>query len=494
MRAVTTLVPATLALLAVGAADALARDIQVPAERPTIASALATARRGDRVVVSGGRHEDVQIDRDGVTLLGRGAVLSGTIVVSGSRATLQGFRFAESSRVRITGDDAVFRSNRMGEDSFATLDGGNRALISDNTLSSAGLALVSGADAVVRRNRQPSNAEISARSQGVVLESNRGGRIYVEAAHAVVRGNRAIVITDAGGGALIERNVLDGAIYVTGHGTQVRANRIVQRRGFFGSFAGIEVSGDDASVRGNTIRSGWNCIRAAGARPNLLGNTLAHRVPRRSPDGSPGTDRIAAVVLAGNQPGGVIAGNSILHYGGPGIEAHTDGVSVTANVLHGVSPGASLILRGDEQVASGNEIVQTGAGEPAANGIEVYGDASVLRDNRVAGAAGDGIAILAGDGNLLAVNAIRGARGAGIRVGPAATGTDIDACTVTGCFNGVVNESGGTSMTRSVLRNNTLDVLVLVAFREFKDNVFESIIADAGVDTDTGPDATNAVR
>src|SRR5262245_58324218 len=134
MRPVSAASWMTVSLVAVLASPALARDLSVPREHRTIGDALAVAHSGDRVVVTGGRHRDVTVATDGVTLVGRGAILLGDVNIEGDGVTVSGFRFGEHARMTLSGADATFSGNRATARASAALyvDGGDRALVAAN--------------------------------------------------------------------------------------------------------------------------------------------------------------------------------------------------------------------------------------------------------------------------------------------------------------------------------------------------------------------------
>ena len=98
---------------------------------------------------------------------------------------------------------------------------------------------------------------------------------------------------------------------------------------------GIDVSGDDATITGNTVTEGWPAIRIAGDNALVQGNAA-----------SPAADHVAIQVLPGSA---VLRGNTITGASGTGISVHIYSpayaditVDILGNSLTGLDTGIEL--------------------------------------------------------------------------------------------------------------------------------------------------------
>jgi len=465
MRTLTLVLPAVAALIAAGASIARAEDIFVPRDHASIGEALAVAQSGDRIVVVGGRHRDVTVDKAGVALVGRKATLAGETRITGTGVTVAGFRFASEGRVTITGYDAVFERNSVARQTLVEVAAADRARIERNSLAPAGILIRSGDDVVVRGNRGSRTSEIVSMGSRTLFESNRVALVNTMGPGALLRSNRTVFVSVQADGASLDGNASARGISVRGRNADVRGNRV----------RAIAVTGDDATVTGNRIGRATVGIHVSGSRATVAGNTVTAGsiFPYADMSTVPGCPGIQ---VDATEPGGVVQDNDVTHISGVGIVVNADGMTVADNTVNGVSSMTSVTIVGDGNVVSGNVMTQTQGS--TGDGISVAGDANVLSGNEIVDVGVDGI-FVAGSGNTVTGSTIESAGGCGILVTGDATGTVVADCTVTDCALGVANQSSDTELTGTTISDSSLaDVLDLGAFAVFEDNVFETLSHD----------------
>jgi hypothetical protein len=435
---------AACALCAAAPTAAFAEDLVVPRQHDTIDA----AQPGDRIVVQGGTHWDLQVHRDDVTIVGRRATLAGQVDVYGSNVTLRGFALERMSYVTLQGDDVAFVGNRPknARARYYVAAVGDRALVADNRLTAGGwIHAADGADATIRGNRLRRDFEIgSTNALRLVVEGNRANSLLLEGADVVARGNKTLFVETHGDGALVEDNATTRGVGANGDGATIRGNR---------SRWGVVVNGDDAVVSGNSIQGGMFGVVIHGNGAQISDNDL--EVGALNPaDDQGGWANCPGIVVESRQPGTVIVDNHVTHMSGTGLTFTGSGAVISDNVLHGIGSMTSIGVHGGGNAVSGNEIVHTGRETPNGIGIEVSGDANAILDNRVVGTAADGILVVQGTGNTLAGDVLERTHGCGILIDGAASDTSVADCTVTGCSLGLVNSSADTTVEGSTLQGN----------------------------------------
>lgn len=464
MRTLTLVLPAVAALIAAGASIARAGDIFVPRDHASIGDAMAAAQAGDRIVVVGGRHTDVVVDKDDVTLEGRGATLAGETWITGVGVKVSRFRFASEGRVTIMGNDAVFDHNAVARHTLVAVQGSERARLERNSLAPAGILIRWGDDVVVRRNRFPRSGELISEGSDTLIEANRIGTAVTRGTGAILRSNRILNGSSTGDGVSLVGNSARN-LGVRGRDAVVRGNRA----------RSLGVFGDDATVTDNLVGRSTVGILVTGSRVSVTGNSVTAGSLFPSADNG-AVPNCPGIQVDATEPGGVVQDNDVTHISGTGIVIHADGVTVADNTVNGVSSLTSITIVGDGNVVSGNVTTQTQ--DSSGDGIDVTGDANVLTGNHVVDAAVDAI-VVSGDGNSVTGAVVENAGSCGILVTADATATVVGDCTVSGCSLGVANLSSGTSLTGTTISDSSLaDVLDLGAFTTFEDNVYGTLSHD----------------
>src|SRR5438876_12437728 len=101
-----------LGTLLTAAAAARADDLRVPQDFGNLRQALIAAQTGDRIVVTGGTWHNGRITADGVSIVGKGTVLTGTWEMPAANAAIEGCTFRDFD-LKITGDGAALRNDRF---------------------------------------------------------------------------------------------------------------------------------------------------------------------------------------------------------------------------------------------------------------------------------------------------------------------------------------------------------------------------------------------
>lgn len=460
------------AFVAASATAALADDLQVPREYHLIELAADAAKPGDRIVVTGGRYGNVQIRRSDVTIVGRGATLASNVWIDGSRVTLSGFRIEASGRrdvgVIVTGDDVVVADNRFvgGDPALSTpvmVKTGTGTRIEGNRFSASGI-FVSRADGVVVRSNRVRAGKIRIYSDDATVESNTGPLIEMGGREIVARGNHAGEIRTSQDGGTLEDNVVTGTLAVQGSGNSITGNRL--------DGGGIQVTGDDTSIRRNSVRRSRSGVVVFGERADVGENVIELAASGRQRD-------FVGVSVRGEGPGSAIVGNRVDHAYGNGIEVRFRGSIVANNVVHGTGPSASISVDGSENQVSGNEVSHTNGAAGVSRGIEIRGGRNEVGGNSVSGDFTEGIAIDEGAGNIVTDDEVSGARRSGIVVAATAPATDVSLCTVSACRVGLTNRNADTALRGSTLQGNrSADILDVAGFRVFDGNAVDVISHD----------------
>jgi nitrous oxidase accessory protein NosD len=461
----------------IAATTTLARadDLLVPRQFATIEAAEATAQAGDRIVVKGGTHANVEIRRGGVSIVGRGATLAGYVFIDGSDVTLQGFRMKSGAVVVVTGTGVRVTGNRpAGNAAYGVwVHDGARAVIDGNRMRGGVLQVTGAADAAIRSNRAP-KAALRLGGSGALAESNVVATVEVGGTGVVVRGNRCDTISGASDACVVAGNRVAAGIDLSGDSVTATGNQL-------GS--GVQVIGDDAVISGNRVAQGTFGVAVTGNRPTITGNVMnvGSMIVRLDPAiGDVYRTECPGVVVVSDEPGGVVSDNDITHTRGTGIVLATDGATVEGNTVHGVSSSTSLAVNGSGNTVADNTIFQTGSELQGGAGVAISGDANSVESNRITGTATEGIIVLAGTGNELTLNVMDRTHGCGVLLTADATDTVVAGCTVKGCDLGLVNLGTDTSATGSTFTGNKwADVLDLTGFESFLSNQFGSLSHDA---------------
>ena len=333
MNVRTTTTAATIMLLAAG--HALAQStIRVPADAPTIQSAIDRAADGDTILVSAGRYgERLSLDGLSVTLRGEdgagatvldgsglGAPVLTAVLGAGDAIALEGFTitgataFGGAVKVEggaITVSEALFEANAQG---------GLNTLLSAVTLSDVDFvdnaASNGGAGVYVLGGSLTIDG---ARFRGN-LGRGLGGALYVGHARLDARGIEAVgngmgeVLPD--GSTRHFSTLGGGAIYTTGVSGRIDGARLVGNTAAFGG--GLYVAGDGTLTVVNTLVSGsltgLGAIYANASAPVIVNCTIVDN----DDWGLFGTRGSAAIVR-----NSIFSGNEVDHrsieIGGPGV-------------------------------------------------------------------------------------------------------------------------------------------------------------------------------
>jgi hypothetical protein len=429
-------------LFVVSSAAALADDIYVPRDHGTIEEALAAAAPGDRVIVLGGKYENVIVTRGDIEIIAKGAMIRDTLEIAGSRVSVSGFRLDRRADVLITGDDVTLTGIKASGGYYwhnIMVDGGRRATIAGNKLSQGIIQVPHGADATITGNRLKSGT-IDTSDVGAAILSNSVPTIDVSGDQASVLDNRC------------------RSLGLSGDSCDVANNRVLKELGIHGDsalatgnvvFGSISVHADDVTIAGNDV-------------------TIA------------GTGVAAIEVRGGSR--GTITGNVITHRGGFGIEGRwrSDGLTIIGNDIHGFASRTSIAIGGDGITIANNTIVQTDAADGKGNGIEISGDANVVTGNDIGAVTRDAIVVVSGTGTVVSDERIDAAPGCGLVVTCRASGTIVAGCSVSGCVFGIVNDGTATSVTDTTTQDNrSADILDLSdGFSTFEDNAYTTISHD----------------
>ncbi len=450
MRLLLT-IPVGAALLAAAAVEARADTLQVGPGRTheTIASAVAAAQPGDRIVVNRGTYvEDVTLDKADVTISGRGGVVwygtskfsaALTIAPMAERAAVSGITFrGHRDGIRIEGPDAtvsrcLFRVSGGGVELVATGAGAkllrlkvygcsdavsgqaDRVTIDriDVSFVDSDCVYVDGDDVVVTNSSFRGSADdyaIDVQGHRARIQRNRGRSLWNSLVH--VRGDDALVEDNDASGI-----VSDNGYYVQGHGATVRGNRAA-----LCASDGIQVQGDDAVIEGNVIDTvGDDGIDVRGTRFRIAGNRVSEAV-------DPSAGIYASTSGTMETPEGLIEGNVVTGSGYDGIEVN----------------GAGVTLRR-------NQVSDCGR-----SGFVLYGTGHVLELNTVTGCGDSGYLVLAA-GTSLSKCVSKGVGDNAFLV--VAANVTLTACTGTGAAGeGLESNAANVTFTDCTFLGNRLDV------------------------------------
>src|SRR5262245_222957 len=88
-------------------AAAMADDLAVPRAYRTIEDAMAAASPGARVLVRGGKFQNVHIKKGNVEIVAKGTTVEGYVWIDASNVSVSGLRLGRDGRIVITGDDVT---------------------------------------------------------------------------------------------------------------------------------------------------------------------------------------------------------------------------------------------------------------------------------------------------------------------------------------------------------------------------------------------------
>ncbi len=287
------------------AAHAVAGEIAVPGDYPTIQAAVDAAAEGDVVVVGPGvYHESVFAVKSGVALRGRGATWDGgdggeaapCLVLQGEGNVVSGFRFTGGTdQVTLEGDGcSVLRCSSEGAaGSFVVIEGA-AAVVKACRAEGGGddSVVIDGETAVVARVRVEScegiGIAVSGDGSSVLgcrVDGAGGGGVSVEGEGSTVVAARATECASfgvdlAGEGSLVLRSrALEcgseggAGFIVNGDGSGVRASTAVRC-----TSDGFRVEGDDCTlVRDRAVENEDDGIDIEGGIGVSLTGSLASR-------------------------------------------------------------------------------------------------------------------------------------------------------------------------------------------------------------------------
>lgn len=450
MRLLLT-IPVAAAMLAAAAVEARADTLQVGPGRTheTIASAVAAAQPGDRIVVNRGTYvEDVTLDKADVTISGRGGVVWYgiakfsavlTIAPAAERAAVSGITFrGRRSGIRIEAPDVtvsrcLFRVSGGGVDLIPTAAGArvlrskvyacgdavsgqaDRVTIDrlDVSFVNSDCVYVDGDDVVVTNSSFRSSADdyaIDILGHRAKIQRNRGRSLWNSLVN--VRGDDALVEDNDASGI-----VSDNGYRVQGHRATLRGNRAASC-----ASDGIQVVGDDAVIDGNVIdTTGDDGIDVRGTRFWITENRISEAV-------DPSAGIYASTSGTMETPVGLIEGNVVSGSGYEGIEVTGSGVTLRRN-----------------QVS-----------DCGRSGFVLYGSGHVLELNTVTGCGNSGF-IVQSSGTTLTKCVSKGAGDNGFLV--VASNVTLTACTGTGAAGeGLESNAANVTFTDCTFLGNRLDV------------------------------------
>ena len=486
------------AFVLAASAAAFADDIAVPRDYRTVEDALAAAMPGDRVVVRGGRFENVQVKKGGVEIVAHGTIVEGYVWIDASNVKVSGLRLGPNARIVVTGDDVTVtgvKASGRTRQSIA-IQGGRRARVERSKLASGDIEVLLGEGAVIADNRLQRGA-ISTREDGTLIESNTAPYVGAEGDANSLIGNRVHALGSTGNDGDISGNTAETSLSVSGDRNTVQGNEQTRGDGashrqapsFYvqgdGSLvlgntvtnAGMFVTGDDLVVADNAIVDSHVGLTVGGDRFTVAGNSLeVAGIPSFNPDGPGPTNNPALETMAGFTEGAVMD-NTIVHRASPGIQITGFDVTISGNDLHGIAAATSILVTGDGNSVEGNQITHTDADRGLGDGIAIVGQDNAVVDNGIDGVPLDAILIWSGTGNVIEGNDVAAVPGCGIVVTCGAGATTISDCTVSACRFGIVNEGGSTSLTNTTTQGNQVaDILDLSAgFSVFDGNSYQTL-------------------
>lgn len=482
------------AFVLVASSAAFAGDLAVPRDYRTIEDALAVAAPGDRVVVRGGKFENVLVKKGNVSIVAKGTTVVGYVWIDGSNVSMSGMRLGSHGRIVVTGDDVTVTGTKAtGRGQRAiSVQGGRRAHLEGNKLASGDIEVLRGSDAQIVGNKLKDGTVIASGSVGVDIESNVAPGISVTGAEVSLLDNRCGDLQADANSCDVANNVVSGQISVTGDAASLQGNDVkgwVHVRGDDAALAdnslvggGIDVTGDRASIVANTVDQSPLGIGVHGNDFTIaINDVTAYASLMHDGQSAAGFAFCPGIASTGTDTGGgTITDNTVTHYNGVGISVASSNVAVTGNDVHGVSSNTSITIVGAQNTIADNSVAQTSVGQGTGDGIDVRGDGNTLSGNDIGVVAQDAILVMSGAGNVITSNTIDSAPGCGVVLTCRSTGTVISDCVVNGCGLGVVNDGVSTSMTGTTSQaNDFADILDLsTGFGTFENNTYTTISHD----------------
>jgi hypothetical protein len=395
-----------LALVAL-AAPAFAADRKVPSPTyPTIAAATAAALPGDRILVGPGAYaENVVTATANLQFIGKNAFWDGTLTngtagvcltATGGKTVVAGFTFrsgaATTAQVQLTGDDCkvIKCASRGPSTRFLTING-NRALFDSCTLFAVNstAVVITGDDAVVQK--------IKTRQCDDNVIDVEGNRATVTKCAFVLNEDSSSILVN-GNDAKVTLNQFtdcDEGLEVDGDGALVEKNK-------WSHCAGLFVTGDNLTIRKNTITSAPN-----------------------DQDGIVATSRTAA-------GGGVIEDNKVTDTAEFGMDLACNNATIQRNRVSGC--GTESNESGCRISGDGNTVSDMAVAGGGTHGFDVSGANNTLTNCTSIDSAADGFHV-SGDGNKL--TACKASLNSG---------------------EGLDNEGAGFSATGCTFKDNRIDV------------------------------------
>lgn len=443
---------------------AQATDRRVPTTTyPTIASAVADAQPGDRILVGAGTYqENVVSTNANLQFIGRKAIWDGTLsngtpgvclIASGGGTVIRGFSFragqANASQVQLTGDNcSVIKCVSRGPSArFLTIVGNGTVVDSCSLFSVNSSAIqIFGDGAVVKKLKtlQCDDDVVFIQGNGATVTGCMF-RLTEDSFSVDVAGNNAVVMLNHfvncdsgvnvnGTNAAVAKNQFmncSSAIRVTGSGL-VENNKTIH--------AGVfSLTGSNLTARGNT----FTAITATGD-----GVVVEHNKSLQSGRISVTGDNLAirgnVISSAPNDTTGIVA-NSRTSAGGGVIED---------NKLTEISQ-TGLDIRCSHVVIQRNHVTDAGT-ENSESGCAVSGDFNTLVDNVVIGGGTHAFDISGSSNSLTNCSAVDAAADGFHITGDNNTLTGCEAMLCTG--EGLDNGGDGTLVTQCVFKHNRIDV------------------------------------
>lgn len=423
-------------------------------------AALRKAKAGDRIVLAAGaRLNALKVARPGVTVDGRGARIRGKAQVRGAGAAIENLTIGGT--VSVTGDGASIADCRIDPSRRTKralqVRGAKLATVRDVTIARGGID-ASAADGLLLAGTtvEVPGADVSITGRGVEISGNdfATATVGVAGAGALVASNVAAVIDVLGDRAEIRGNTLEaGRITYVGALGEIDGNFAqsiatsasdrVEVRGNQVSGGGIDVEGNAPVVAGNTLWSAVVADETGGIRIDGDFAVVDSNDLGVSGDGI-AVDGLAPMIV-GNKVVAVGSGGGNPHDGSAAIRVEGGDVRpvISGNEIVQMNVIA-ILVRCDNATVDGNVI----RGQAPLDSIVVDGDGALVSGNDILHEGtqpgrGSGI-VVTGDWNSLVANVVELAFGDGIAVASGVHNviTDCDVTTAGRC--GIIVDADAT--------------------------------------------------